>query len=119
MKLQWFIPVLGSLISFFLGILGLLFPKQISKLVGLEIPLSSKHGISEIRATYGGLFIGLSFVALFSPNTIAYLTLGCGWMGALLGRIISIVYDKAWTKNNFWGLLIEGFISLLFLYSYL
>jgi hypothetical protein len=115
MKLLCFIPVLGSSISFSLGILGLIFPKQIAELIGLEIPMSSKHGISEIRATYGGLFIGMSLVALFSQHTIAYLTLGFAWMGASLGRMASIIYDKAWTKMNFYGLLIESGISALLL----
>ena len=48
--------VIGASLSIGAGLLGLIWPRQVSKVIGLELP--GRLGVSEFRATYGGLFIG-------------------------------------------------------------
>jgi hypothetical protein len=55
------LPNIGAAITLALGILGLLSPASAAKLVGIQP--DGVLGVSEIRATYGGLFIGLSVAA--------------------------------------------------------
>lgn len=63
----------------------------------LEFALSSPEGRGEIRATYGGLILGLGvalLVALWRPGTRGSLVLLAIVFGALsLGRLGSLVLD--------------------------
>ena len=49
------LPNCGAVVTVMLGCLGLLFPKAVGRVLGIEPdrPL----GISEFRATYGGFFL--------------------------------------------------------------
>ena len=99
---------IGSLITLFLGLLGLFSPHSTSEMVGILIPNDDGRAISEVRATYGGLFIGLSCYALLRNERLIYRTVGWGWLGAGLARIISmLVLDgvKSW-KELIIGLLL-------------
>jgi hypothetical protein len=55
---------IGAIFMTVLGIGGFLKPLMVAKLVGLTP--SEPHGISEIRATLGGFFIGLGDFAVYS-----------------------------------------------------
>jgi hypothetical protein len=52
----------AALVSILAGTLGLLFPSRISRIIGLSLP--ARLGVSEFRATYGGLFIGAGLAVL-------------------------------------------------------
>ena len=104
---------IGAVISVIAGILGLLWPKQVSKVVGLNIP--GQLGVSEFRATYGGLFIGGGLAALLLQSGDAATVLGSGWAGACVARAISIVVDKSRSKENMAGLVIEAVMASLLL----
>jgi hypothetical protein len=68
---------IGAILTTVLGIGGFLKPLMVAKLVGLTP--SEPYGISEIRATLGGFFIGLGGFALYSQNTVIYGAVGMGW----------------------------------------
>jgi hypothetical protein len=89
----------GAIISIIAGCLGLIWPKQVSRTIGLQT--LGQLGQSEVRATYGGLF------------SDAALVLGAAWAGAFIARAISFVIDKSRTKENIAGLLIEGVMAAL------
>ena len=102
---------LGAVISILAGCIGLLYPKQVSRTIGLHIP--GRLGRSEVRATYGGLFIGAGAAVLLIASSDAALVLGAAWAGAFLARLISFVIDKSRTKENFAGLIIEAVMAVL------
>jgi hypothetical protein len=102
---------LGAVISMFAGCLGLIWPQHVSRTVGLRIP--GRLGQSEVRATYGGLFIGAGAAVLLIASSDAALVLGAAWAGAFLARLISVVIDKSRTKENFAGLIIEAVMAVL------
>ena len=56
------LATLGALITVALGLLGALAPAAAARLVGVQ-PVGGV-GLSEIRATYGGLFLGLGGACL-------------------------------------------------------
>ena len=101
----------GAIISIIAGCLGLIWPNQVSRTIGLQIP--SRLGLSEVRATYGGLFIGAGTAVVLIGNSDAALVLGAAWAGAFVARAISFVIDKSRTKENITGLLIEGVMAVL------
>jgi Domain of unknown function (DUF4345) len=104
---------IGAILITVLGIVGLLKPLMVAKLVGLTP--SEPHGISEIRATLGGFFIGLGGFAVYSQNTVIYGAIGMGWLGAAIARVFSLVIDQKINKENIGGVFLEGGIGLLLL----
>ena len=105
------IGYVGAIISIIAGCLGLIWPQQVSRTIGLQIP--GRLGQSEVRATYGGLFIGAGTAVALIGNSDAALVLGAAWAGAFAARAISFVIDKSRTKENIAGLLIEGVMAIL------
>jgi hypothetical protein len=101
----------GAIISIIAGCLGLIWPKQVSRTIGLQIP--GRLGTSEVRATYGGLFIGAGLAVALIASSDAALVLGAAWAGAFIARAISFVIDKSRTKENVAGLVIEGVMAAL------
>jgi Domain of unknown function (DUF4345) len=104
---------IGAIFTMVLGIGGLLKPLMVAKLVGLAP--SEPHGISEIRATLGGFFIGLGGFAVYSQNTVIYGAIGVGWVGAAIARIFSLIIDQKINKQNIGGVFLEGGIGILLL----
>jgi hypothetical protein len=104
---------IGAILTTVLGIGGLLKPLMVAKLVGLTP--SEPHGISEIRATLGGFFIGLGGFALYSQNTVIYGAVGMGWVGAATARIFSLIIDQKINKENIGGVILEGGVGILLL----
>ena len=105
----------GASISVIAGLLGFFFPKQVSKVIGLQFP--GLLGVSEFRATYGGLFIGGGVAVLVLQSGEAATVLGCGWAGACIARAISLVVDKSRSKENIAGLVIEAVVAALLLFA--
>jgi len=104
---------LGAAITFFLGCIGLLFPKQVSRLLGNspEGPL----GMSELRATYGGFFMCLGIGCLITQSDSVFLVVGSAWCGAAIARLISVTADKSSSRENIIGLLFEATLGLMLL----
>ena len=97
----------GALAGLGLGIMGLVRPLAALRLVGLTLDPRRPEGISEVRATYGGLFIGLEAAALFSGEPLAYLVGAAAWGGAAAGRLISMAVDRTALRQNLGGTLVE------------
>lgn len=104
---------LGALLTLFLGCLGLLFPKQISRVLGIS-PLSTL-GVSELRATYGGFFLCLGAGCLATQSEKVFLVAGCGWCGAAIARLLSVAIDNSRSRENIVGFCVEATIGLLML----
>ena len=104
--------VLGASVSVLAGLLGLIWPQQVSKVVGLELP--GRLGVSEFRATYGGLFIGAGVAVLAIGTADAALVLGAAWLGAFAARMVSLVIDRNASKENLAGCAIELAVGGLF-----
>ena len=104
---------IGALISMAVGILGLLWPHTVSRVIGIQIP--GRLGLSEVRATYGGLFVGAGLAVILVRSHGAAIVLGAAWAGAFFARLMSFVFDRSRTKENLTGLAIEATIAALLL----
>jgi hypothetical protein len=104
---------IGAVLSVLAGVMGLLWPRPVSARIGLALP--SALGVSEFRATYGGLFIGAGAAVLFSGSATAATVLGAAWGGAFVARALSVVIDRSRSKDNVAGLVIEAVMAALLL----
>ncbi|MBW0149029.1 DUF4345 family protein [Marinobacter arenosus] len=105
------IPLLGAVCTLALGILGLVAPRQVSDLVG--VAPEGALGLSEVRATYGGLFVGLGAACLWFQQSEVYVAVGVAWLLAAVFRIVSIFLDQAFSGKNVGGVIVEAGIGYL------
>jgi len=85
----------------------------VAKLVSIE-PVGGL-GVSEIRATYGGLFFAMGVICLVIRSPDAYLIAGASWLGAGLLRFPSLVVDKGSFPKALGGAAIELTMGVLLL----
>jgi hypothetical protein len=105
--------IAGALITAALGLMGLVRPAAAATFTSMS-PVG-KLGVSEIRATYGGLFLFMGVFALIVHEPLAYQVLGWAWVGAAAGRAVSVVVDASRESKNFGGIAFEGVIGALLL----
>jgi hypothetical protein len=70
-------------------------------------------GLSEIRATYGGIFLGLGVACLLFQQPEVFFAVGLAWLTAAASRTVSICLDRAFSAKNAGGTVIEAGIGLL------
>ena len=102
---------IGAGVSVVAGALGFLWPRQVSKTIGLSLP--SPLALSEFRATYGGLFIGAGLAVLIIGSSDSAKVLGAAWAGAFIARAISVAIDRSLSRENIAGLVIEAGVAAL------
>ncbi len=105
------IPLFGAVCTLALGTLGLVAPQKVANLVGV-VP-EGKLGLSEIRATYGGIFIGLGAACLWFQQPKVYVAVGLAWLLAAVSRTVSIFLDQSFSSKNVGGVIVEAGIGLL------
>ncbi|MAN67192.1 DUF4345 family protein [Hyphomonas sp.] len=116
MNIGEIISLVTLLFGAVLGLSAMFSPAWASKIVRLvEDPDPLRPGgYSEFRATYGGLFLfshlmtAVLILNLGSAEpdiltTLVVLPLAAGWIGAGIGRLMSLVFDR--TKNREAGLI--------------
>ncbi len=111
------LPLIGAVITIGLGLVGFVLPNAAATMVGIDAP--SGLARSEIRATYGGLFIGLGACCLWFQSPEMFLVVGSGWCAAALARCVAICIENEASPKNIGGIFLEGGIGALFLASWL
>ena len=82
-----------AILTIAFGAIGFFAPRYTASALDLAAQ-GSTMGLSELRASAGGLFIALGLWCLFSGDPSAYFMLGVAYFGAGAGRLVSIVLDK-------------------------
>lgn len=101
----------GAVVTLVLGMLGLFAPVKAAEFASIS-PVGP-NGTSEIRATYGGLFLALGLLCLLLQMEMVFLTVAAAWIGAAVGRIWSVVIDGNVSPKNLGGVLFEFVIGSL------
>lgn len=107
------LPSCGAMVTAMLGCLGLLFPKRAGRVLGIQP--DGALGISEFRATYGGLFLCLGIGCLVAQSVQVFTVVGAAWCAAAFARIISYAVDSSRTAHNLAGVGVEAGIGLAML----
>lgn len=113
MDLPVSVNTFGALVTFGLGVFGLFWPWGVASFVGI-IP-EGERGVSEIRATYGGLFVALGLVAMIAQSPDIFRALGVAWIGVAAARSFSVVRDNSRSGANLGAVVMEATIGLLLL----
>lgn len=94
------------------GLAAFVKPKAITGFIGLQAP--GARGISELRAIFGGTFLGLGIAPLLLGEP-AYTMLGLVY--ALIGavRAISILIDQSTENSNIISLVVEVVFAVILL----
>jgi hypothetical protein len=104
------LKIIAALATAATGLLALVKPSATYDFTGLQV--NGPRGISEIRAIFGGLLIGLGVAPLFLGET-AYLMLGIGYLAIAAARAFSIVFDKSTAQSNLISLGIEIVLGII------
>lgn len=107
----------GAVATLLLGGLGLFFPSRAAAFTSIA-PVG-RTGVSEIRATYGGLFASLGLACLALQSTAVFSTAGVAWVGAAAGRTWSVLIDRNRESKNLGGIVFELVLGLLLLAPWL
>lgn len=108
-----FLPVAASLVTLALGLIGLVVPGRVAALVGIRAEDALAR--SEIRATYGGVFIGLGAACLVMRTPEAFAVAGAAWLFAALARVASLGAERDASGRNLAGVVVEGGLGIALL----
>jgi hypothetical protein len=106
----------GAVITTLLGVLALLFPSSVARVLGVEA--RNPLGSSELRATYGGFFIGLGVGCWLAQSSVVF---GGAWCTAGCIRLLTICFERSLSSENVVGAAVElaiGFAMLSAIYSF-
>jgi Domain of unknown function (DUF4345) len=108
---------LAAILTLALGLVGLIGPIWMAELLGFQAARLLPRGLSEIRATYGAMFIVMGAVMLWAipmrPRGKPYLRFASFlWLGAAAGRLLSMIIDGVVTPMNFAGLALEVLVGV-------
>ena len=85
--------IVAAVASILFGCFGFFAPRFTAAALDLE-PTASTMGLSEMRASVGGLFVVSGMAAIWIGAPLGYAMLGFAYAGAALGRVLSLVLDR-------------------------
>jgi len=89
---EW-INIAIALMTIAFGAFGFLAPRFTANVLDLALK-NTNMGLSEMRASVGGLFVALGLGCLILGAPMAYAMMGVAYAGASAGRLISMVLDQ-------------------------
>lgn len=85
--------ILAALLTIGFGLFGFVAPRYTAAALDLTTT-SSTMGLSEMRASVGGLFVAAGLAAIWLNEPLAYAMIGFAFVGAASGRVLSLALDK-------------------------
>ena len=110
MTIGMILKIIAALATAATGLLAFVKPDAVYGFTGLTA--NGARGVSEIRAIFGGLFIGLGIAPLFLGEK-TYKMLGVGYLVIALARAYSMVVDKSYDQSNIISLVIEIVLGII------
>ncbi|MEM6565444.1 MAG: DUF4345 family protein [Pseudomonadota bacterium] len=90
--------ILCALLTVGFGLFGFLAPRYTADALDLS-PTASTMGLSEMRASVGGLFVFAGLAAIWLDAPLGYAMIGFAFAGAATGRLLSLIFDKPPVKK--------------------
>ncbi len=113
MSLPQVLHLLGAGMILGVGCFALARPEAFGRLIG--IPLADAVGVSEVRAGFGGMLVGLSVFAAAVHDDLVYAAIGAAFLGATAARWIDI--GRGNRERGIWvGLFVDSGVAILLLY---
>lgn len=95
------------------GLIMLLAPRLALKAMRLQPTAAHPEAVGEIRAGYGGFYLGLGLAAILFAQPLVYLALGLCWTIAAFGRFVSMLSDGGNTAYNWARLILEAALGAM------
>lgn len=111
MNLLKILQLIAVVLTIGTGVLALFWPRNIQDFTGLTAP--GPRGITEIRAIFGGLFIGLGIAVLVLGTRQVYQMLGIMYLAIAAVRLVSIFLDKSAVQSNWISLATEIVVGVI------
>jgi hypothetical protein len=111
MNLLKILQLIAVLLTIGTGVLALFWPRNIQGFTGLTAP--GPRGITEIRAIFGALFIGLGIAVLVLGTRQVYQMLGIMYLAIAAVRLVSIFVDKSSVQSNWISLATEIVVGVI------
>ena len=86
------INIFAAVLTIGFGLFGFVAPRYTAAALDLA-PTTSTMGLSEMRASVGGLFVVAGLAAIWLSEPVAYAMIGFAFVGAAMGRLVSLVLD--------------------------
>ncbi|GGX45765.1 hypothetical protein GCM10007385_11570 [Tateyamaria omphalii] len=93
-----FLNIVAAVLTIAFGLFGFVAPRYTASALDLA-PTHSTMGLSEMRASVGGLFVVAGLAAIWIDEPLAYAMIGFAFVGAALGRCLSLLFDKPPVKK--------------------
>lgn len=90
--------ILAAVLTIAFGLFGFVAPRYTAAALDLS-PTTSTMGLSEMRASVGGLFVVAGLAAIWLDQPLGYAMIGFAFVGAALGRVLSLIFDKPPVKK--------------------
>ncbi|MGL4404162.1 MAG: DUF4345 family protein [Notoacmeibacter sp.] len=88
-----------------LGLLAFLAPRMAFNIARIEAKVPD--AIAEGRASFGGVFLALGLGTILLAQPLVTLVLGGVWAMTAFGRMVSMVFDRAFSTYNVAATLLE------------
>jgi dipeptide/tripeptide permease len=99
-------------ITLALGLMAFVMPRIAFALTRLQPRPSAPDAVAEARATLAGPFIALGLGVILLAQPLITLVLGAAWGLTAIGRLVSMLADRAFSRFNALALLFEGAMAL-------
>ncbi len=104
--------VFAAIINIGIGAWGVFYPSKMARAVSLKAV--GAHGLTEIRTTFGGVWIALGVYLLLFPSPLAFQSVAVVWLGLAVARTITAFVDQCFDKKTIRLLTIEiGVLTML------
>ncbi len=95
----------------FIGVASFIVPQTIQNFVDLHP--RGPRGMTETRAVFGGVMMGLGLAALLFGTREVYRTLGFMYLGTAISRFVSMFIDRSFNTNNLFSLALEALLGIV------
>ncbi|MEO1288374.1 MAG: DUF4345 family protein [Chloroflexota bacterium] len=99
------IRIVAAVASILFGVVALIIPKRTAEAAHLKV--DTPEGQAEIRASWGGLFIGLGVTVIYLDSDVAYSVFGIAYAVTALVRAINWAIDRSLVNRT--SAIIMGF----------
>ena len=103
-RLAWLTAVATILV----GLALMVIPRTFGHFLGLAFRPDTNNGVSEVRGAFAGMWLGLGVACILLAQPFTYFALGLAFLGAVLGRLISLVADRTFNLHCLIAIIIEA-----------
>lgn len=104
---------ISALVTVLFGAVLFAVPRAGMALLGLQPHPERPHAIAHVRATMAGFYLGVGICCILFAQPFFYLALGASWALTLIGRVVSIVADRAHAPFNLVTAVVEAVLAAL------